>query len=59
MQLADAFATACGVSLGGGKRQLEYLRTRKLTYTETGPASQVLMYTRLWKLYAAFTAAQR
>lgn len=38
---------------------MTYLSTRKLSYTETGDISQVRMYTRLWKLYAEITAAQR
>lgn len=56
IETVDAFAAACGVSMLGGKEQRKLIRRGKLTYTETGPVTQVRMYTKLWQLYAAFTA---
>lgn len=59
VEVIDAFAAACGVDHLRARRQLTYLHTRKMTYTETGSIAQVRMYTKLLKLYAGITKAQQ
>jgi hypothetical protein len=59
VDVVDAFAAACGVDHLRARRQITYLRTRSMTYTETGSIAQVKMYTRLLRLYAEITKAQQ